>query len=77
MMKMAERGYWQAVEEKEKFTKRLSELEKTVEMLSKEEDHLLGELKKVKQQILYYEKLTRDMKKELQPATVGSMLSSI
>lgn len=74
---MAGKGYWQAIEEKEKYAKRLVELEKIIETLNAEEEHILGELEKVKQHILYYEKLTRDMKKELQPATISSLLSSI
>lgn len=74
---MAEKGYWQAIEEKEKCMKRLEELKTLVAGLNAEEEHILGELEKVKQQVLYYEKLTRDMKKELQPATVSGLLSSI
>lgn len=65
------------LQEKEKWAGRKDELEAEIAKIDEEEKRLLGELEKMREQIRYYESLTRDMKKELQPSSVSGMLKSI
>jgi len=48
----------------------------TIHDLDEEEARLLGEIAKVDQQVTYYEGLARDMKRELEPPKLSTLLTS-
>lgn len=64
-------------QEKEKWTARKKELETEIEKINEEEKRLKGELAKMHEQISYYDSLTRDMKRDVQPSSVSEMLKSM
>ncbi|MFA5895344.1 MAG: hypothetical protein WC985_00360 [Thermoplasmata archaeon] len=51
-------------------------LQEALSQVEEESRRLTEELAKVEQQIVYYESLTRDMKRELGPSGLSSLLSS-
>ena len=63
--------------EKEKWAKRRNDLEKEIAELDMEEKRLVSELAKIRGQVSYYETLTRDMKRELQPPDVVGILKTL
>ncbi len=48
-----------------------------LDQVEEERRRLEGELVRVEQQVLYYDNLTRDMKKELGRPGLGNLLSSL
>jgi len=62
------------VQEKEKWVNRKKELEAELVSIDEEERRLLGELVKMREQVSYYDSLTRDMKRQMQPADVSNMM---
>ncbi len=65
-----------AQREFERWRLREREIAETIRDLDEEEARLLGEIAKVDQQVAYYEDLARDMKRELGPAKLSSLLTS-
>lgn len=66
-----------AQREFERWRLREREIVDTLRDLDEEENRLLGEIAKVDQQVTYYEDLARDMKREMGPAKLSSLLTSI
>lgn len=60
----------------ERWRGRERRLQEALDQVEKESRRLTEELAKVEQQIVYYESLTRDMKRELGPSGLSSLLSS-
>jgi predicted nucleic acid-binding Zn-ribbon protein len=71
------KDYGAILQEKDRWTLRKRELEVDVVKIEEEEKRLAGELAKMREQISYYDSLTRDMKREMQPPGVSSMFKSI
>lgn len=66
-----------AQREFERWRLREREIVDTLRDLDEEENRLLGEIAKVDQQVTYYEDLARDMKREMGPAKLSSLLTFI
>jgi uncharacterized protein YlxW (UPF0749 family) len=60
----------------ERWRLRERQLVDTIRDLEEEENRLLGEIAKVDQQVTYYESLARDMKRELGPPKLSTLLTS-
>jgi predicted nucleic acid-binding Zn-ribbon protein len=63
-------------EELVRWRRRQQHLEETLRRLSEEEERLTHELVKAEKQLAYYSSLTSDMKRELEPPSLASMLKS-
>jgi len=63
-------------EELVRWRRRQQHLEETLRQLSEEEERLTRELVKAEKQLSYYNSLTSDMKRELEPPSLASMLKS-
>jgi len=63
-------------EELVRWRRRQQHLEDTLKRLSEEEERLTRELVKAEKQLAYYSSLTSDMKRELEPPGLASMLKS-
>ena len=61
------------LQEKDKWVKKKKELEAEIVKIEEEDKRLRGELVKMHEQVTYYDLLTRDMKKEVQPSSVSGM----
>ncbi len=70
-------GLESAQREFERWRLRQREVAETLRDLDEEENRLLGEIAKVDQQVTYYENLARDMKREIGPAKLSTLLTSI
>ena len=71
------KDYGALIQEKDNWTAKKKEIESEIKKIDDEEKRLAGELAKIREQAAYYDSLTRDMKKELQPQGVSSMFKSI
>jgi len=56
---------------------RLTRLEEEFEGLKSEESHLLEELAKIEEQMVYYDTLTHEMKRTLEPPRLSGLLGSL
>lgn len=65
-----------AQEDLTRWSRRERQLLDAVEDLDEEETRLRGELEQVDRQIAYYESLARDMKRELEPVKLSTLLTS-
>jgi predicted nucleic acid-binding Zn-ribbon protein len=65
------------LQERDRWVARKKELESEISKIDQEDSRLRGELEKIREQAAYYESLTRDMKRELQPSSVSGMLKSM
>lgn len=65
-----------AQKEYDRYRMRERRLHEALAQVDEEAKRLTAELAKVEQQIVYYESLTRDMKRELGPSGLSSLLSS-
>lgn len=63
-------------EELVRWRRRQQHLEESLRRLSEEEERLTRELVKAEKQLTYYSSLTSDMKRELEPPSLTSMLKS-
>jgi predicted nucleic acid-binding Zn-ribbon protein len=63
-------------EEVMRWRRRQQHLEESLKQLSEEEERLTRELAKAEKQLTYYSSLTSDMKRELEPSSLASMLKS-
>jgi predicted nucleic acid-binding Zn-ribbon protein len=63
-------------EEVMRWRRRQQHLEESLRRLSEEEERLTRELAKAEKQLTYYSSLTSDMKRELEPPSLASMLKS-
>ena len=63
-------------EEVVRWRRRQQHLEESLKRLSEEEERLTRELAKAEKQLTYYSSLTSDMKRELEPPGLASMLKS-
>ena len=73
-----EAGGLRAVQDElDRWRDRQGELEEELQRVKEEEKELLEELAKVDEQVAYYESLTKDMKKELEPPKLAGLLSSL
>ena len=63
-------------EELVRWRRRQQHLEESLRQLSEEEERLTRELVKAEKQLAYYSSLTSDMKRELEPPSLASMLKS-
>jgi predicted nucleic acid-binding Zn-ribbon protein len=63
-------------EEVMRWRRRQQHLEESLKRLSEEEERLTRELAKAEKQLTYYSSLTSDMKRELEPPGLASMLKS-
>ena len=63
-------------EELVRWRRRQQHLEDTLRRLSEEEERLTRELVKAEKQLAYYNSLTSEMKRELEPPGLASMLKS-
>jgi len=63
-------------EEVMRWRRRQQHLEESLGRLSEEEERLTRELVKAEKQLAYYSSLTSDMKRELEPPSLASMLKS-
>jgi len=63
-------------EEVMRWRRRQQHLEESLKQLSEEEERLTRELAKAEKQLTYYSSLTSDMKRELEPPSLASMLKS-
>ncbi len=66
-----------AQKEFERWRQRERRLQEAIEQVDEERGRLDAELGRVDQQVLYYDNLTRDMKKELGRPGISSLLSSL
>lgn len=66
-----------AQKEFERWRQRERRLLEALSQLDEERDRLDAELERVEQQVVYYDNLTRDMKKELGRPGLSSLLSSM
>ena len=67
-----------AIEERERWKERESELKKEIESSPKSErEAKKEELGRVKVQVAYYDALTRDMKKSVNPSNISHLLNSL
>ncbi len=63
-------------EELTRWRHRQEQIEKILKELNEEEERLSRELAKAEKQLAYYNSLTSDMKRELEPPGLASMLKS-
>ncbi len=63
-------------EELVRWKRRQAQLEENLRRLSEEEERLTHELVKAEKQLSYYSSLTSDMKRELEPPSLASMMKS-
>jgi predicted nucleic acid-binding Zn-ribbon protein len=63
-------------EELMRWRRRQQHLEESLRRLSEEEERLTRELVKAEKQLAYYSSLTSDMKRELEPPNLASMMKS-
>lgn len=66
-----------ARKEFDRWRQREQRLQQAIEQAEEEQVRLDAELERVEQQVLYYDNLTRDMKKELRRPGMSSLLSSL
>lgn len=71
------KDYAHLVREKEKWSARKNELEEELEKIVSEEKHLKEERTRIVEQVNYYTRLISDMKKELQPGGVSTLIRNI
>lgn len=67
-------GIW---EDYRRWMQRKQELERALAELDREESLLLEELDRVEDQLAYYESLTREMKRTLDPPNLSRLLRSL
>lgn len=72
-----EKDHYFMLQERDKWQARKRDIEDKIVELDEEEKRLRGELGKMMEQVEYYNSLTKDMKRELQPSSVSSMLKTI
>ena len=65
-----------AQEDLNRWSRRETQLLDALEDLDEQETRLRGELEQVDRQIAYYESLARDMKRELEPVKLSTLLTS-
>ena len=65
-----------AQEDLNRWSRRERQLLDALEDLDEQEARLRGELEQVDRQIAYYESLARDMKRELEPVKLSTLLTS-
>jgi len=65
-----------AQEDLNRWSRRETQLLDALEDLDEQEARLRGELEQVDRQIAYYESLARDMKRELEPVKLSTLLTS-
>jgi len=65
-----------AQEDLNRWSRRGRQLLDALEDLDEQETRLRGELEQVDRQIAYYESLARDMKRELEPVKLSTLLTS-
>jgi len=65
-----------AQEDLNRWSRRERQLLDALEDLDEQETRLRGELEQVDRQIAYYESLARDMKRELEPVKLSTLLTS-
>jgi len=63
-------------EELVRWKRRQEEVEQLLRQLNEEEERLVRELAKAERQVSYYNSLTGDMKRELEPPGLASMLNA-
>jgi len=63
-------------EELGRWRRRQTQIESVLRHLADEEDRLTRELAKAQRQLAYYNSLTSDMKRELEPPGLASMLNA-
>lgn len=66
-----------AQKEYERWRQRERRLQEAISQVEEERGRLNAELERVEQQVVYYDNLTRDMKKELGRPGLSSLLSSM
>ncbi len=66
-----------AQKEFERWRLRERRLATAIEQVDEERSRLDAELGRVEQQVVYYDNLTRDMKKELRKPGISTLLSSL
>lgn len=67
-----------AIEERERWKERELELKNEIKSSSRgEREAKREELQKVKVQVAYYDALTRDMKKSVNPSNISHLLNSL
>lgn len=67
-------GIW---EDYRRWMQRKRELERALDELDREESLLMEELYRVEDQLAYYESLTREMKRTLDPPSFSRLLHSL
>jgi len=65
-----------AQKEFERWRQRERQILEALKKVDEERGRLSEELSKIEQQVVYYDSLTRDMKRELGPPGLSSLLSS-
>ena len=65
------------VEECERWKKEEIKLQEYLKQLVEDEERVLQEIEKVRQQVVYYKALTKDMKKEIKPPTISNLMESL
>ncbi len=66
-----------AQKEYERWRQRERRIQEAIAQVDEERERLDAELERVDQQVVYYDSLTRDMKKELRRPGLSSLLSSM
>jgi hypothetical protein len=65
------------MEECERWKKEELKLREYLKQLVEDEERVMQEIEKVRQQVLYYQALTKDMKKEIKPPTISDLMESL
>ncbi len=65
------------MEECERWKKEELKLREYLKQLVEDEERVMQEIEKVRQQVLYYKALTKDMKKEIKPPTISDLMESL
>ncbi len=65
------------MEERERLKKEELKLREYLKQLVEDEERVMQEIEKVRQQVLYYKALTKDMKKEVKPPTISDLMESL
>jgi DNA primase large subunit len=65
------------MEERERLKKEELKLREYLKQLVEDEERVMQEIEKVRQQVLYYRALTKDMKKEIKPPTISDLMESL
>ena len=65
------------MEERERLKKEELKLREYLKQLVEDEERVMQEIEKVRQQVLYYKALTKDMKKEIKPPTISDLMESL